>query len=143
MVKAIIILDPEEHTRWVLRTLLENEGYKVFCAATTEEARKILLEYKFHGLISEYWIGQDSALEVIKKFKELSPDGYVMMLANDDVQEHEYQEIINAGVDDFFVKPFPTRRILLHLQKGLRNHNEQNQSSAEFQAPQNQLGIIG
>ncbi len=140
MVKALMILDPEEHTRWVLRTILESEGYKVFGAARIEEALKIFMEYKFHALISEYWIGHTSSLEVIKKFKELSPDGYVMMLANEDVKENEYQEIINAGVDDFFVKPFPTKRILIHLQKGLRRHKEQNQGELILQ--ENSLSAI-
>lgn len=142
MSTAIMILDPEEHTRWVLRTLLEGEGYKVVCAATMEEALKIISDFKFHALISEYWLGHSSSLGLIKRFKELFPDAYVMMLANNDVPENEYQEIINAGVDDFFVKPFPTRRILLHLQKGLRNHKEQNQMHGGFQNPKNQLGII-
>lgn len=142
MIKSLIILDPEEHNRWVLKTLLESEGYKVFCASTSDEALKIFPEYKFHGLISEYWIGQTSSLDVIKKFKELSPEGYVMILANDDVKENEYQEIINAGVDDFFVKPFPTRRILLHLQKGLRRHKEQNQNQLEFKVKDNSFGAI-
>ncbi|MGB9699169.1 MAG: response regulator [Thermodesulfobacteriota bacterium] len=142
MVKALLILDPEEHNRWVLKTLLESEGYKVFCASTIDEALKIFLEYKFHGLISEYWIGPTSSLEVIKKFKELSPEGYVMILANDDVQENEYQEIIKAGVDDFFLKPFPTRRILLHLQKGLRQHKDQNQNQLEFIVQENPMGAI-
>lgn len=142
MIKALIILDPEEHNRWVLKTLLESEGYKVFCASTIAEALKIFHEYKFHGLISEYWVGHTSSLEVIKKFKELSPEGYVMILANDDVKENEYQEIINAGVDDFFIKPFPTRRILLHLQKGLRRHKETNQNQLELKVKDNSFGVI-
>lgn len=138
MIKALIILDPEEHNRWVLKTLLESEGYKAFCTATIDETLKIFPEYKFDGLISEYWIGHNSVLEVIKKFKEFFPEGYVMILAHDDVQENEYQEIFNAGADDFFVKPFPTRRILLHLQKGLQRHKEQNQ--ANFKVKDNPLG---
>ncbi len=140
MVKAIMILDPEEHTQWVLRTILESEGYKVFGVARIEEALKIFTEYKFHALISEYWIGHISSLEIIKKFKELSPEGYVMMLANEDAKENEYQEIINAGVDDFFVKPFPTKRILIHLQKGLRRNKEQNQGELFLQ--ENSLSAI-
>ncbi len=57
-------------------------------------------------------------LEVIKKFKEFFPEGYVMILAHDDVQENEYQEIFNAGADDFFVKPFPTRLNSITFAKG-------------------------
>ncbi|MCJ7642062.1 MAG: hypothetical protein MUO29_09245, partial [Desulfobacterales bacterium] len=34
--------------------------------------------------------------------------------------EKEYEEIMTAGVDDYFIKPFPSWKILLHLRKGLR-----------------------
>ena len=43
-----------------------------------------------------------------------------MMITNSEVIESEYEEIIRAGVDDYFLKPFSPRKILLHLKKGLR-----------------------
>jgi DNA-binding response OmpR family regulator len=48
------------------------------------------------------------------------PESYVMMLTNSDVRGSEYEEIMNSGVDDYFLKPFPFEKILLHLRKGLR-----------------------
>jgi len=34
-----------------------------------------------------------------------------------------YEEIINAGVDDFFLKPIFNARILIHLKKGLKQRS--------------------
>jgi DNA-binding response OmpR family regulator len=43
-----------------------------------------------------------------------------MILTNGEMKEDEYEEIINAGTDDFFLKPLPIKKILLHLRKGLK-----------------------
>ena len=43
-----------------------------------------------------------------------------MMLTNNEVDERQYEEIIRAGVDDYFLKPVSFNRILLHLEKGLK-----------------------
>lgn len=120
--ETIIVLDPEVNTQWTLKTLLESEGYNVITANTIKSAQKKFSNIELSGLITEYWIGHSSTLGVIRQLKKNFPKAYVMMLTNGDVQEKEYQEIINAGVDDFFLKPFPSQKILLHLCKGLNHH---------------------
>ncbi len=117
----ILIIDPEAHTQWTLKTLLESEGYEVFTANTIASARKKISRLKLSGLITEYWVNHLSTLGIIRKFKELYPEAYVMMLTNGEIQEKEYQKVIDAGVDDYFLKPFPSQKILLHLRKGLKH----------------------
>ncbi len=46
-----------------------------------------------------------------------------MMLTADELTDKEYEEVIAAGVDDYFVKPFPSSKILVHLGKGLKQRN--------------------
>jgi FixJ family two-component response regulator len=46
-----------------------------------------------------------------------------MMLASKEVNVKEYEEMMSAGVDDFFKKPFSAEKILLHLKKGLNQRN--------------------
>ncbi|MBM4332572.1 MAG: response regulator [Deltaproteobacteria bacterium] len=123
MPKAIIlILDPEVHTQWVLKTLLEFENYRVFTVDSIEDAIINFSKFEISGLITEFWVNCSSTLEVIREFKKLFPEAYVMMLANGEVQESEYCEIIEAGVDDFFLKPFSIHKVLLHLRKGLKHY---------------------
>jgi hypothetical protein len=45
------------------------------------------------------------------------------MLAHDGLDEHKYEEMMLSGVDDFFLKPISSKKILLHLQKGLRQRS--------------------
>ncbi len=118
--KAILILDDEAPVSWALKSILGMENYQVFTASTLEEAGPILHGEALSGVITEYRLDRDYTVETIKKLKETLPDLYVMMLTNNEVGEREYEEIIRAGVDDYFLKPFSFNRILLHLEKGLK-----------------------
>jgi len=118
--ETIIILDQESHTQWALKTLLESEEYNIIPVDTIEKALKNFSEYEVSGLITEYWINDSSTLETIRGFKKVFPEAYVMILTNGEMKEDEYEEIINAGTDDFFLKPLPIKKILLHLRKGLK-----------------------
>ena len=118
--ETIVILDPELNTQWPLKTFLENEDYNVVPVNTVEKARRKFSEYEVSGLIMEYWINHSSTLETVRGFKKAFPEAYVMLLTHGEIKESEYEEIIDAGVDDFFLKPFPVTKILLHLRKGLK-----------------------
>ena len=120
---TVLILDRESHTRWVLKALLENEEYLVIAVETMERALQNFSEFEVSGLITEYRIDQFSTLDMIRELKMRFPEAYVMMLTADEVTEKEYEGIISAGVDDYFVKPFPSWKILPHLRKGLKQRS--------------------
>ena len=118
--RTVLILDNEAPISWALKSILGMENYQVYIASTLEEAGRILDKGVMSGLITEYRLDRDYTLETIKKIKETKPCLYVMMLTNNEVDEKEYEEIIRAGVDDYFLKPVSFSRILLHLEKGLK-----------------------
>jgi len=118
--KAVLILDDEAPVSWTLKSILGMENYQVFTASTLEEACPILHDGALSAVITEYRLDRDYTVETIKKLKEAMPGLYVMMLTNNEMDEREYEEIIRAGVDDYFLKPFSFTRILLHLEKGLK-----------------------
>jgi len=121
MDKTVLILDNEAPISWAIKSILGMENYQVYIASTLEEAGRILNSNgAMSGLITEYRLDHDYTLETIKKIKTANPDLYVMMLTNIGVDEKEYEEIIRAGVDDYFLKPVSFSRILLHLEKGLK-----------------------
>jgi two-component system response regulator HydG len=137
--EIILIVDPEAHTQWTLKTLLESEGYNVITANTIDSARKKISNIELSSLITEYWVNHSSTLGVIRDFKKLFPEAYVMMLANGEVQENEYREVLDAGVDDFFLKPFSSKKILLHLRKGLNHHQTLVQKKGLNEEPSRSL----
>ena len=122
--KTVLILDNELPVSWALKSILGMENYLVYTAATLDEFNQITTDSQFSALITEYQLDRDSTLNTIKGLKEARPGLYVMMLTNNEVNEPEYEEIIRAGVDDYFLKPVSFNRILLHLEKGLKKQEQ-------------------
>jgi len=118
--EIILILDKESHTQRTLKNLLESEKYIVLAINSIDRALQNFSEFRVAALITEYRLDHSCTLEAVREFKRKFPESYVMMLTNDDVGENEYEEIIDAGVDDYFLKPLSAKKILLHINKGLR-----------------------
>lgn len=117
--ERILILDEEANTQWTLKELLEDEDFSVIPVHSINQALEGYRERDFGALITEYRVNQSTTLEVIREVKKAFPEAYVMMLSHGEVREGEYEEFINAGVDDFFYKPIAFKKLLLHLEKGL------------------------
>jgi DNA-binding NtrC family response regulator len=117
---TILILDKEFHTQWTLKTILESEKYIVLAMDTMERALQNFKEFEISGLITEYRIDHTNTPEIIRDLKKGFPELYVMMLTYENLGEKEYKKIMSAGIDDFFLKPISSEKILIHLKKGLR-----------------------
>jgi DNA-binding response OmpR family regulator len=120
---TILILDDERYVQWTLKNLLEGEEYAILSSDSIGTVMPIFGEREVACLITEYWVGHFSTLEVVRGLKKRFPETYVMMLTSKEISEEKYKEILNAGVDDLFKKPFPAGKIFLHLKKGLRQRN--------------------
>lgn len=118
--ETILILDQEPRSLQTMKALLENERYIAIAVNNLNRAIKNFTEFEISALITEYWIDDSCTVDHILDLKKKFPGLYVMMLTHKDVGDKEYKKIMNAGVDDLFLKPFSSERILLHLKKGLR-----------------------
>jgi DNA-binding NarL/FixJ family response regulator len=58
--------------------------------------------------------------KVIRELKRSFPELYVMMTTDENLEEKEYKKIMSLGIDDFFLKPVSSEKILIHLKKGLK-----------------------
>ena len=121
--ERILILDNEKHIQWTLKKLLEAEEYSILSSDSIATATSIFSEHKVACLITEYWINHFCTLEMVRELKKRIPEIYVMMLTSKELSEQKYKEILNAGVDDLFQKPFTPEKIFLHLKKGLRQRS--------------------
>jgi len=119
--ETILILDKEPHTQWTLKTLLEGEKYIVLAVNSIERGLQNFQEFEVSCLITEFRIDDTCTHEMIRELKKRFPELYVMMLTHENLEEMEYRKIMGAGIDDFFLKPVSSVKILVHLKKGLRH----------------------
>jgi DNA-binding response OmpR family regulator len=125
--ETILILDKEFHTQWTLKTILESEKYIVLAVDTIERALQNFQEFEVSSLITEYQIDHVNTSEIIRELKKNFPELYIMMLTHENLEEMEYKKIMSTGIDDFFLKPISSEKILIHLKKGLRQRKIQLQ----------------
>jgi DNA-binding NtrC family response regulator len=119
--ETVLILDKEAHTQWTLKTLLEGEKYIVLAVNSIERALQNFQEFEVSCLITEFRIDDTCTSEMIRELKKKFPELYAMMLTHENLEEMEYRKIMSAGIDDFFLKPVSSVKILVHLKKGLRH----------------------
>jgi len=87
---------------------------------TIEKVLKNFQEFEVSSLITEYQIDHTNIHEIIRDLKKNFPELYIMMLTHENLEEKEYKKIMGAGIDDFFLKPISSEKILIHLKKGLK-----------------------
>ena len=52
--------------------------------------------------------------------KEKRPQAYILMVTNTTIDEVEHRKLFGSRLDDLILKPYCPEKILVHVQKGLR-----------------------
>jgi two-component system KDP operon response regulator KdpE len=124
----ILIVDDAQQVRRVLRTALSSEGYTIYEASTGEEALDsirastpdvILLDVNMPGM---------GGLEACKEIRR-SLDVPILMLT---VRNAERDKVLalDAGADDYVVKPFGMQELLARIRAALRRRTPQGKESS-------------
>lgn len=115
----ILLLEGKRNILWPSKTFLGEKGYDVHTARSRKEAIDQIGRYHFYALITEYIVEGATTLNFVRQVKTDNPGTYVLLLTNVMLDPKAHEDVIAAGVDDYFVKPFPLEEILVHLEKGM------------------------
>lgn len=116
----ILLLEGKRNIIWSSKTFLEERGYEVHTARSLREALDEISRHHFSALITEYIVEGANTLKIVRQVKSANPESYVLLLTNVSLDRKAHKEAMAAGVDDYFVKPFPLEEILIFLEKGTR-----------------------
>jgi len=116
----ILLLEGKRNILWPSKTFLEERGYDVHTAMSRKEAIDQIGRHHFSALITEYIVEGAITLNIVRQVKSINPETYVLLLTNVGLDPKAHEEVIAAGIDDYFVKPFPLEKILVHLEKGMK-----------------------
>ena len=115
----ILLLEGRRNILWSSKTFLEERGYDVHTARSQKEALDQIGRQHFSALITEYIVEGATTLKFVRQVKNVNPESYVLLLTNVNLDRKAHKEVIAAGVDDYFVKPFPLEKIPMYLEKGM------------------------
>jgi two-component system nitrogen regulation response regulator NtrX len=113
----ILIVDDEENVAAVLRGVLEDEGFRVFTAASGEECLKS--REGFDVILLDVWLPGKDGLEVLRELRTRDPNQYVVMISGHGTIETAVQAT-KLGAFDFIEKPLTTEKVVLVLEHALQ-----------------------
>lgn len=110
---SVLVVDDVNAMRIHIKTLLKKIGFKnVLSAQSAEEAVKFIEGMEFHLILSDWHMGGQSGLDLLKmirshpKTKNIS---FIMFTA--DSTREQVVEAVRAGVDEYLIKPLTAEQM--------------------------------
>ncbi len=117
----VLVVDDEEDIRDVLKITLEAEKYEVIEAENGEEALKIIAQKTPDLVLLDYKMPKMDGREVCRRVKKdilLRHLPIIMVTGKGEITDKV--DGIDAGADDYIVKPFEPEELLAHIKMILR-----------------------
>lgn len=115
---SILVVDDEVQMRRLLRTTLENEGYKVTLAETGTDALRVTESVRFDLVILDLGLPDIDGIDVLKKFRTWALYPCIILSAR--TEERDIISALDAGANDYLTKPFRTGELLARVRSTLR-----------------------
>jgi two-component system KDP operon response regulator KdpE len=127
---SILIVDDEAQMRRLLRTSLENEGFKITLAENGTEAIRLAESTRFDLIILDLGLPDIDGIEVLKKFRTWIKYPIIILSARTD--ESDIISALNVGANDYLTKPFRSGELTARVRSALRIYNSALQKDDKF-----------
>jgi two-component system, OmpR family, manganese sensing response regulator len=115
----ILLVDDEVELTDPLSRLLTREGYRVDIAHNGTEGKDLALQGGYSLLILDWMLPQQTGLEICQQLRSRGDTTPVLFLTAKDTLDDRVQGL-DAGADDYLVKPFELRELLARVRALLR-----------------------
>lgn len=126
--KKILVVDDEDRIRRLLRMYLERENFEITEAADGDEGLSYALAEDFDVILLDVMMPKMDGIEVCKELRAKKSTPVIMLTAKG--EEISRIHGFEAGTDDYIVKPFSPREVVLRVKALLRRTNSIHSSSS-------------
>jgi len=127
----ILIIEDETPMRTALQDVLEAEGYRALTAADGEIGLRKAVEEKPDLILLDIMMPKLDGYEVCAELRRRSnPVPVLMLTAKGQIEDRVTG--LDAGADDYLVKPFSTEELLARVRALLRRVQRQGKSAAKL-----------
>lgn len=120
MPESILVLDDDEHTLWLISTLLQHHGFQVLKTASPLEGLKLARDQKPDLILLDVMMPEMDGWEVCRRLRETSQVPIIFITAKNAMKD--VVKGLEIGGDDYIVKPFDNRelvaRVKAHMRRG-------------------------
>ncbi|MGE5315770.1 MAG: response regulator [Acidobacteriota bacterium] len=121
---AILVIDDERQIRRLLSLTFEANGYKVVSAETAKDGLLMASTHVPDLIVLDLGLPDMDGAEVLRLLREWT-DVPVIILSVRDAEEG-IVACIDAGADDYLVKPFRTGELLARVRLAMRHNQPQH-----------------
>lgn len=119
--ETLLVVDDEEDILELVRFNLSREGFSIICAATGEEAWKILKEGRVDLLVLDLMLPGMDGLELTRRLKkEPRTQKIPIIMLSAKGEEADIVAGLELGADDYVTKPFSPRVLTARVRAVLR-----------------------
>jgi two-component system copper resistance phosphate regulon response regulator CusR len=135
----LLIVEDELKLLQGLEQGLQREGYEVIAAASGEEGLRHALEQPFDGIVLDWMLPGQDGLQVLSQLRGAGKTSPVLILTARDAIDDRVTGL-DAGADDYLIKPFAFAELLARLRALLRR--EQAERSSLLRAGDLELDLL-
>jgi DNA-binding response OmpR family regulator len=114
----ILVVDDEPLYQRLLQINLETEGYEVTAASNGEQALDLIPQNKPELIILDVMMPKLDGFATCERIRQFSSVPIIMLTARG--EEHDRVKGLNAGADDYVVKPFSATELIARVKAVLR-----------------------
>lgn len=128
----ILVVDDEERIRRLLKMYLEREEYIIDEAENGDVALTKALENDYDLILLDIMMPGKDGIEVCRELREKKTTPIIMLTAKG--EEVNRVQGFEVGTDDYIVKPFSPREVVLRVKALLRRSTNANYMQTETSA---------
>ncbi|HEX6009046.1 MAG TPA: response regulator [Actinomycetota bacterium] len=125
---TILVVDDEPQIRRALRTSLEAHGYQVRTASNGTEAIEVAAEAAPDLVFLDLGLPDLDGTQVIERVRSFSDVPVIVISVRD--RQTDKVEALDAGADDYVMKPFAMEELLARLRAALRRMHAEEPAPA-------------
>lgn len=128
-VQKILVVDDEPQITRVMRHILTAHQYSVRTADDGAPALDLFTEWSPELVITDLQMPEMDGLELCRRLRAISDVPIIILSVRND--EKTIVEALDAGADDYVVKPFSTNELLARVRSRLRRLPERSENIIE------------
>jgi two-component system KDP operon response regulator KdpE len=121
---TVLIVDDEPQIRRVVRTTLTSQGYSAIEARTGDEALEQIRKEHVDLILLDVNMPGTSGLETCQEIRRTSDVSIIMLTVRN--TEGDKVQSLDAGADDYVVKPFGSEELMARVRAALRRSTTAN-----------------
>ena len=139
--ERLLIVEDELPMRTALQDVLQSEGYRVLTAQDGESGLRRAMEEKPDLILLDIMMPKLDGYAVCAELRRLSnPVPILMLTAKGQVEDRVIG--LDAGADDYLVKPFSTEELLARVRALLRRTRRSGQTATKLRLGEAEIDLV-